>query len=601
MTRLTSDMIAGVPEDRIDLDSELKRMCGTTVKEMAMQAAGLEGDCDFSSFKVGVVPITSGLGVIGGFAQSVDAIVKRLGMRSYVTRGTDVQGFSECIRDGADMVMMADDTMFIAYNVREGRQTNNSWGTAMGYSVCLRNAAGGLEGKEVLVIGAGFVGTEAVQILKGMGAEVSVTDIVFEKAKRLEERFGVKALQDKEEAISSHDLILNAAPASFPGRIMREGCIVSTPGVPHEFDEEGRRRAKAIIHDPLEIGTAVMAVNSASYSIKKRRGPSGPFSERVAPDDPGRDAGVIQVYPELLLEIHVGVQGRIEQHRAADAFRLTEASDVLGQHHHVALSDVGVGRYREVLSHPDEVGVGGVLGPHAVGNVEPDHLPVDVLHDHDMAVRRLEGYGAEHYQTLMAPLARFQRPVLHRHPERGVHDAVLEAAYLVERLVVGYERLHCPFGGQHLPDKSVVIHHCDAIALANRYALRWIDVQKRLTNAVKCRVMISESLVWVIIGGVLEPVWVIMLKKYDTAESRRWFWLLMTAVFMYLSPMCVGMAMKDMDLGTAYSMWTGMGAVFTMIVGSLLYHEKVDRIKVALVFMILVGVVGLHLSAGVQI
>jgi quaternary ammonium compound-resistance protein SugE len=48
-------------------------------------------------------------------------------------------------------------------------------------------------------------------------------------------------------------------------------------------------------------------------------------------------------------------------------------------------------------------------------------------------------------------------------------------------------------------------------------------------------------------------------------------------------------------------MWTGMGAVFTMVVGYLLYHEKVDRIKVGLVFMILVGVVGLHLSTGVQL
>ncbi len=270
MTRLTPDMIEGVPDDRIDLDSELKRMCGTTVKQMALQAAGLEGDPDLSAFRVAVVPITSGLGVIGGFAKSVDAIVRRLGMRSYVTDGTDVQGFSEGIRDGADMIMMADDTMFIAYNVREGKQTNNSWGTAMGYSVCLRNAAGGLEGRDVLVIGAGFVGTEAVQILKGMGANVSVTDIVFEKAQSLEKRFGVRALEDVEDAISSHGLILNAAPASFPGRIMVEGCIVSTPGVPHEFDEEGRRRAKAIIHDPLEIGTAVMAVNSVAYTLRKR-------------------------------------------------------------------------------------------------------------------------------------------------------------------------------------------------------------------------------------------------------------------------------------------------------------------------------------------
>ena len=103
-----------------------------------------------------------------------------------------------------------------------------------------------------------------------------------------------------------------------------------------------------------------------------------------------------------------------------------------------------------------------------------------------------------------------------------------------------------------------------------------------------------------IVGGVLEPVWVVMLKKYDTSKSRKWVWLVLTVVFMYLSPMCVGMAMDDMDLGTAYSMWTGMGAVFTMVAGYLLYHERVDRIKVALVFMILVGVVGLHLTAGAR-
>ncbi|MBE6520812.1 MAG: multidrug efflux SMR transporter [Thermoplasmata archaeon] len=113
--------------------------------------------------------------------------------------------------------------------------------------------------------------------------------------------------------------------------------------------------------------------------------------------------------------------------------------------------------------------------------------------------------------------------------------------------------------------------------------------------------MISESLIWVIVGGILEPIWVVMMKKYDDAENHRWVWLVLTVLFMYLSPMCVGMAMKDMDLGMAYSMWTGMGAVFTMIVGYLLYHEKVGRIKVALVFVILVGVVGLHLSTGVQI
>jgi pyrrolysine biosynthesis protein PylD len=50
---------------------------------------------------------------------------------------------------------------------------------------------------------------------------------------------------------------------------MMEGAVGSTPGVPHYFVEEARRKAKAILHDPLEIGTAMMAVNSALFSMRQ--------------------------------------------------------------------------------------------------------------------------------------------------------------------------------------------------------------------------------------------------------------------------------------------------------------------------------------------
>lgn len=268
MTRLTPDLIEGVPDDKIDLDSRLLKMTGKTVKGIALEAAGFDvDDMDLSGFRVGVVPITSGLGVISGFSASVDAIVRRLGMDSHVTEGTDVNGFAEAVDDGVDLIMMADDNKFVAYNTKTNRQTDNSWGTAMGYSVALKNAAGGLQGKDVLVIGAGYVGSWAVRILMDMGANVSVTDIVYPKAKALEDAYGAKALEDVDDALSKHKLVLNAAPAIFSGDRIAEGAIFSTPGVPHYFDEEGRRKARAIIHDPLEIGTAVMAVNSAKYSL----------------------------------------------------------------------------------------------------------------------------------------------------------------------------------------------------------------------------------------------------------------------------------------------------------------------------------------------
>jgi len=272
MTRLTADLIEGVPSDKINLDSLLLSATGRNMREIALEAAGLDGTgIDLSAYTVSVVPITSGLGIIGGFSDSVSAIVKRLGMDSEVTSNTDVAGFSEGVERGSDIIMMADDKRFVAYNTRCNRFTDNAYGTAMGYSVVLRDAARGLDGKDVLVIGAGFVGSHAVRILKDMGANVTVTDIIREKGERLVAKYGVKFEPSMEKGLADHTLVLNAAPVIIPGELISDGTIFSTPGVPHYFDSEGRRRAKFIIHDPLEIGTAVMAVNSAGFSFRQER------------------------------------------------------------------------------------------------------------------------------------------------------------------------------------------------------------------------------------------------------------------------------------------------------------------------------------------
>ncbi len=104
------------------------------------------------------------------------------------------------------------------------------------------------------------------------------------------------------------------------------------------------------------------------------------------------------------------------------------------------------------------------------------------------------------------------------------------------------------------------------------------------------------GLAWVIFGGFLEPMWVIGLKKYSETHSK--WWLLFTIIFMYASPMCIGFAMADdMSVGIAYSIWTGLGAVFAMITGYVLFKENVERIKIALVIMIIIGVVGLEMSS----
>jgi len=51
-----------------------------------------------------------------------------------------------------------------------------------------------------------------------------------------------------------------------------------------------------------------------------------------------------------------------------------------------------------------------------------------------------------------------------------------------------------------------------------------------------------------------------------------------------------------MSLGMSYSIWTGLGAVFSVIVGYILFKDKLDRLKVLFIAMVIAGVVGLEMS-----
>lgn len=106
-----------------------------------------------------------------------------------------------------------------------------------------------------------------------------------------------------------------------------------------------------------------------------------------------------------------------------------------------------------------------------------------------------------------------------------------------------------------------------------------------------------DPLVFVIIGGFLEPVWVFGLKKYNDTGSL--LWGAVAAVFMFVSPGVLAFAMQGMSVGVAYSIWTGIGAVTTVVVSRILYKESLDRMKILFIFMIIAGVVGLELSSEV--
>lgn len=104
---------------------------------------------------------------------------------------------------------------------------------------------------------------------------------------------------------------------------------------------------------------------------------------------------------------------------------------------------------------------------------------------------------------------------------------------------------------------------------------------------------------WVIlvIAGLFEVGWAIGL-KYTEGFTRLWP-TLGTVAAMIVSLWLLGVAMKSIPVGTAYSVWVGVGVVGTVALGVLLFGEPANAVRLISVILIVGGIVGLKLAAPV--
>lgn len=101
---------------------------------------------------------------------------------------------------------------------------------------------------------------------------------------------------------------------------------------------------------------------------------------------------------------------------------------------------------------------------------------------------------------------------------------------------------------------------------------------------------------WVIlfIAGLFEVAWAIGLKY---AEGFTRFWPTVgTVLAMLISLWLLGVAMKSLPVGTAYSIWVGVGAVGTVVLGIVLFGEPAHAARLISVALIIAGIVGLKLA-----
>ncbi|WP_099470107.1 quaternary ammonium compound efflux SMR transporter SugE [Konateibacter massiliensis] len=101
--------------------------------------------------------------------------------------------------------------------------------------------------------------------------------------------------------------------------------------------------------------------------------------------------------------------------------------------------------------------------------------------------------------------------------------------------------------------------------------------------------------IYLTIAAIFEVVWAIAL-KYSHGFTKL-VPSIITIVGMLISFYLLAAATKTLPIGTAYAVWTGIGAVGTVILGIVIFHEPVTLARLLFVAFILIGILGLKLTS----
>jgi quaternary ammonium compound-resistance protein SugE len=109
---------------------------------------------------------------------------------------------------------------------------------------------------------------------------------------------------------------------------------------------------------------------------------------------------------------------------------------------------------------------------------------------------------------------------------------------------------------------------------------------------------LPASMAWfyLLLAGLTEIAWAVGLKQ--TQAWTRPGASLITILLMIASFGFLSQALKSLPIGTAYAIWTGIGAVGTVVVGIVWFGEPRTALRMACIGLILIGIAGLKLTSG---
>jgi len=254
MALLTPEDLDNINRQLHEADSTVRRVTGLDIKGVCKDFYGTTPCCE----KVGIVPVTSGNGIIGNFSESLHAITEYFGFDSFVTSMPDVSGYYEAVRNGAQIILMADDNTFLAHNLKNGKIANNQPCTGIIYAEIASRYLKA-DSKDVLAVGLGKVGFPGAAHLVNKGFRVYGYDADKDLLKKTVSSLGITPFDP--ENSRKFSIIFEATPCAdtVPESVISENCVISTPGIPCAISRELQEKyGVELVMEPLGIGTASM-------------------------------------------------------------------------------------------------------------------------------------------------------------------------------------------------------------------------------------------------------------------------------------------------------------------------------------------------------
>ncbi|GEM_PF-16847 len=121
---------------------------------------------------------------------------------------------------------------------------------------------------------------------------------------------------------------------------------------------------------------------------------------------------------------------------------------------------------------------------------------------------------------------------------------------------------------------------------------------KNTTQGTPKNTKLFKTMEWIylIVAGVFEVGWPLGFKLSQMPANNKWLWIAFSVISMALSGLFLWMAQRHIPIGTAYAVWTGIGAAGTFIIGIVFFKDPATLLRMLSVLLIMIGIVGLKLA-----